>query len=248
MAHRYAEEGDRIEAHAPTIICNAAPAVAANMLPQSARQCFWPRYAERPLSISLFSATFGLSSRPAELGFRSYSTILLPEWMRRLADYRRCGELMAGMPGAAVPPLAIVDYSAIDSCLGGPPYPVAVVGVDRATNWSGIDGATYDVRRERWREAILSAIDREFPGFAAKVVTSVFSTASTLGAYLNAPEGAIYGFAPRPPTGPIWKGLENSPKTGIRGLYLASAYAGGGGFTGAILAGAAAAERVLRGR
>ena len=24
--------------------------------------------------------------------------------------------------------------------------------------------------------------------------------------YLNAPEGAVYGFAPSPPSGPIWKG------------------------------------------
>jgi phytoene dehydrogenase-like protein len=248
IAHARTEGGERIEVHAPVIICNAAPAVAARMLPRSARERFWPRYAERPLSISLFSATFGLSVQPAEFGFKSYSTILLPKWMTRLADYRRCGELMAGMPGDILPPLIIVDYSAIDSGLGGPPYPVAVVGVDRTANWAGIDGTTYGVKRERWREAILGGIDGEFPGFASKVVTSVFSTASTLSAYLNAPDGAIYGFAPRPPAGPIWKGRQNSPNTPIRGLYLASAYAGSGGFTGAILAGATAAEQVLRGR
>jgi hypothetical protein len=48
-----------------------------------------------------------------------------------------------------------------------------------------------------------------------------------------------------PPSGPIWKGPERSPKTAIPGLFLASSYAGSGGFTGAIMAGAAAAERVL---
>ena len=247
IAHTRAKGDERIEARAPVIICNAAPAVAVRMLPQSARDRFWSRYAERPLSISLFSVTFGLSARPAEFGFRSYSTILLPKWMERLADYRRCSELMAGMPGDVLPPLTIVDYSAIDSGLGGPPYPVAVVGVDRTANWSGLDGTTYDAKRERWRKAILGEIDDEFPGFTSKVVTSVFNTASTLSAYLNAPNGAIYGFAPRPPAGPIWKGLENSPNTPMRGLYLASAYAGSGGFTGAIMAGAAAAEQVLRG-
>jgi phytoene dehydrogenase-like protein len=248
IAHVRTEGGERIEARAPVIICNSAPAVVANMLPRPARERFWRRYAERLPSISLFSVTFGLSVRPAELGFRSYSTILLPSWMQRLADYRRCGELLADMPGDAMPPLTIVDYSAIDSGLGGPPFSVAVVGVDRTANWSGIDGPTYDSRRARWREAILGAIDREFPGFAAKIVASVFNTASTLSTYLNAPDGAIYGFAPRPPAGPIWKGLENSPVTAIRDLYLASAYAGSGGFTGAVLAGAAAAEYVLLGR
>ena len=64
------------------------------MLPRSARERFWPPYAERRLSISAFSATFGLSTRPAELGLKSYSTFLLPKWMTRLADYQRSGELM----------------------------------------------------------------------------------------------------------------------------------------------------------
>ena len=117
--------------------------------------------------------------------------------------------------------------------------------MDRASNWSGLDGAGYDARRNGWRDAILQAIDVVFPGFAAKVVASTFTTASTISTYLNAPEGAVYGFAPSPPSGPIWKGLQQSPKTPIRGLYLASSYAGSGGFTGAILAGAAAADQVL---
>jgi phytoene dehydrogenase-like protein len=48
--------------------------------------------------------------------------------------------------------------------------------------------------------------------------------------------------------GPIWKGPERSPNTAIPGLYLASSYAGSGGFTGAILAGASAAKQILASR
>jgi phytoene dehydrogenase-like protein len=62
---------------------------------------------------------------------------------------------------------------------------------------------------------------------------------------MNAPEGAVYGFAPVPPSGPIWKGIGRSPKTAITGLYLASSYAGAGGFTGAINSGASAADLVM---
>ncbi len=105
-----------------------------------------------------------------------------------------------------MPPIAVVDYSAIDSGLGGPPYPVSVVGVDRLANWSALDSAAYDEKRKLWRAAIIAAIDRVFPGFADKVVASVFSTASTMNSYLNAPEGAVYGFAPLPPTGSFWQG------------------------------------------
>jgi phytoene dehydrogenase-like protein len=245
VVHEPKDGGDRVEVRAPIIVSNAAPALMADMLRGPARARFYAPYASRPLSISLFSATFGLSVRPAELGLTSYSTFLLPEWMTALADYRRCAAILAEMPGEALPPVAVVDYSAIDCGLGGPPYPVSVVGVDRLANWSGLDPAAYEEKRDRWRTAIATAIDRVLPGFAANVVASVFSTASTMRSYLNAPDGAVYGFAPLPPTGPVWKGPRSSPRTPISGLYLASSYAGSGGYTGAILAGAEAARHVL---
>ena len=141
--------------------------------------------------------------------------------------------------------MTLVDYSAIDSGLGGPPYPVSAVGVDRLANWSGLDKAAHDLKRNQWREAIVATIDREFPGFASQVVASVFDTARSMHTYLNAPEGAVYGFAPLPPSAPIWRGTGRSAKTPIRGLYLASSYAGSGGYTGAILAGSNAAKLIL---
>ena len=245
VVHERRDGGERAEARAPIIVGNAAPAMLAAMLPHHVRERFWAPFLGRPLSISLFSATFGLSVRPAELGFRAYSNFLLPPWMKRLADYRRSGDLMAGLPGNEMPILTVVDYSAIESGIEGPPYPVSVVGVDKVAHWSGLDSAAYDGKRERWREAIIGAVDKEFPGFASSVVASVFSTASTMQSYLNAPEGAIYGFAPLPPSAPIWKGPESSPRTPVAGLFLASSYAGSGGFTGAILAGSRAADLIL---
>jgi len=248
VAHARADGSERAVAYAPVIVSNAAPIHVADMLPEAARTRFSSAYAGRPLSISLFSATFGLAVRPAEVGLTSYSTCLLPEWMQSLSDYRKCGDLLAHMPSETLPALTMVDYSAIDSGLGGPPYPVAVVGVDKTSNWAGLDGAAYEDKRNRWRDAIMGAIDRTFPGFASHVETAVFSTASTMRSYLNAPDGAIYGFAPLPPSSPVWKGPDSRPRTPLPGLYLASSYAGSGSFTGAILAGATAAEQVLKKR
>jgi phytoene dehydrogenase-like protein len=247
VAHVGKDGDGRTEARAPLVVSNAAPIHVNDMLPEPTRPRFLAPYEGRPLSISLFSATFGLSARPAALGLTSYSTFLLPEWMKSLSDYRRCAGIMAGAPGEYMPPVAIVDYSAIDSGLGGPPYPVSVVGVDRLANWSGLNKGVYDEKRAAWRDAIIAAIDRVFPGFADKVVASVFSTASTMSSYLNAPDGAVYGFAPLPPQNPFWKGADRSPKTAIEGLFLASSYAGSGGYTGAILAGATAARQILNG-
>jgi len=233
------------DARAPVVVANAAPAAIAAMLPESVRQHFWSAYAGHRLSISLFSATFGLSVRPGTLGFRSYSTFLLPRWMKTLSDHRRSADLLAAAPGNEQPLMTVVDYSAIESGLGGPPYPVSVVGVDRLANWSGLDKEARDVKRDQWRQAIIAAIDREFPGFASHVVGCVFNTALSMRNYLNAPEGAIYGFAPLPPSRPIWRGIDRLPTTPIPGLYLASSYAGSGGFTGAILAGGNAADLII---
>jgi phytoene dehydrogenase-like protein len=246
VVHTGPQGDEPAEAQAPIIVANAAPGVLTAMLPASARERFWSAYAGHRLSISLFSATFGLSARPADLGFRSYSTFLLPRWMTTLSDHRRSADLLASAPGDEQPLMAVVDYSAIDSGLGGPPYPVSVVGVDRLSNWSGLDKATCEIKRVQWRQAIVAAIDREFPGFASHVVASVFNTALSMHNYLNAPDGAIYGFAPHPPHAPIWRGTGRSAKTPIPGLYLASSYAGSGGFTGAILAGGNAADLILK--
>jgi len=248
VVHTDKDGNEPTEARAPIVVSNAAPLHMKSMLPEAAQPRFFAPYARRPLSISLFSATFGLSSRPADVGFAAYSTFLLPEWMTALSDYRRCAQILGDAPGEVLPPVAVVDYSAIDSGLGGPPYPVSVVGVDQLSNWSGLDSAAYNEKRALWCNAIITAIDRVFPGFADKVVASVFSTASTMSTYLNAPDGAVYGFAPLPPAGPFWKGPDRSPATPIEGLYLASSYAGSGGYNGAILAGVTAARQVLGAR
>ena len=245
VAHVGRGGGEPRAAQAPIIVANAAPAVLSAMLPAPARQRFWAAYAGQRLSISVFSATFGLSVRPATLGFRTYSTFLLPPWMKTLSDHRRSADLLGRAPGPEPPLLTVVDYSAIDSGLGGPPYPVSAVGVDRLANWSGLDKADRDQKRGQWREAIIATIDRAFPGFASHVVASVFDTALSMHTYLNAPDGAVYGFAPLPPSAAIWRGTGRSARTPIRGLYLASSYAGSGGFTGAILAGSNAAELIL---
>ena len=190
IIHERREGGDPVEAQAPIVVSNAAPAIVAEMLPSLARDRFIAPYARRRLSISLFSATFGLSVRPAEVGFTGYSTMLLPTWMKRLSDYRRCANFMAGMPDSDVTlPLTIVDYSAIDSGLDGPPFAVSVVGIDRLLNWSGLSSADYNARRERWREALVAIIDREFPSFASKVTTCVFNTASSIRDYPQCARG-----------------------------------------------------------
>src|SRR5262249_11220681 len=174
---------DAVEHTASVVIANAAPSAIADMLPESARADFAAIYATRKLSMSVFSATYGLSVPPSKFGMRAYANFLLPPWMRKLSDYRRSAALLGQPPGDQTPVMTVVDFSAIDSGIGGPPYPVSVVGPDRFANWSDLDAEAYEAKRCSWRDAIALAIDREFPGFAAHIVASVFNNAHSLNSY-----------------------------------------------------------------
>jgi all-trans-retinol 13,14-reductase len=91
-------------------------------------------------------------------------------------------------------------------------------------------------------ERLIADLDREFPGIAASVVHRETATAETIAHYLNTPGGAVYGFAPEEASSP----LAITTRTAIEGLWLASAYVLGGGYTGAMIGGAAAAHDAIR--
>ena len=110
-----------------------------------------------------------------------------------------------------------------------PPYVLSVVGPDHIANWDGMAPDDYRARRGRWQDAIVATLDAHYPGLAAAVTHSAFNTALSVQQYLNAPGGAVYGFAPTPA-----RCGKHSPRTVVPGLYLASAYAGLGGYSGVI--------------
>lgn len=246
VRYRRRDGGDEGVAYAPIVFANASPHAVESMLPETERDEFMTPYRDKPLSISLFSMTLGLNRRPSELGITAYSTELIPDWIERLSDIKLCGTLLKRMPGDRLPLLSVVDYSRIDSGLiNGDLFPVSIVGVDELGNWEGLEGDDYQSKKNAWLNAVIRRLDAEWPGFANAVVQSEFATARTMREYLNTPGGAVYGFAPTVPESMILSGPPRTPKTTIRGLWLASAYAGAGGFTGAMYSGGAAAKAAL---
>ena len=231
---------------AETVLANCAPSVLTAMLSEPQRDRLQEAYRARELSTSLFSAHFGLKEPPSKFGLERYSTVVLPDWMRAFKDVTRGSALLGENPANRLPAFGIANYGAIDSGLqeSGPTL-VSVVGTDRMSNWVGLTPEAEKDRRARWLDAFLKALDRQFPGFGSAVTEKLFLNARSMHGFLNTPEGAIYGFAPRPPERPIWAGIPRSPRTPIPGLYLASSFAGGGGFTGAMLSGANAAGLAL---
>src|SRR3979411_431331 len=227
------------------IVSNAAPAVLAPLMPQAAAEKLTESYTARTPSMSLFALTLGLSKPPREFGISAYSTQLLPGEMKRLSDYAQGAALMANDPGERMPPMSIVDYAAIDSGVPAPPYVLLICGPDLLTNWDSSDMDAYREKRGRWQHAITRYLSSFYPGLADSVVASSFNTALSVRQYLNAPDGAVYGFAPTPPRS-IWGIPQRSPRTAVPGLYLASAYAGFGGYTGVVQSAGACADIILR--
>jgi len=230
--------------YAPVVFGNAAPQRLAEMLPEDRRQGFLAPYAARRTSISLWTISIGLSRPPSDFGVRHYSTFIIPSWVETLGQYREVGALMGGEPSDRVPPYAFVDFHRIDSGLNpSPPYLGSFCSIDRLENWTGLDHDARQARKEFWMDRLIGDLDREFPGIAGAVVQREMATAETMQQYLNTEGGAVYGFAP---VGSPAEAFRGSPRTTIHGLWLASAHVMGGGFTGAMLSGAAAARAAMR--
>ena len=240
------EDGTEHLAKAPVVFANAAPHVIEDLLPGEQRETFMAPFRDRPLSISLLSVTLGLNKPPSTLGVSSYSTMLIPSWMTKLSDFREATSLLGDTPTERLPAICAVDYSHIDSGLvSDGVFPVSVVCADKLDNWQGLSDEGYRRRKDAWLTAIVSRLDAEWPGFADAIVQSTMATASSMHRHLSTPGGAVYGFAIRPPE-TLPKGPPTTFKTAIGGLWLSSTFSGMGGFTGAIAAGAGAAQAALQ--
>jgi phytoene dehydrogenase-like protein len=249
-AARGERPSQRIEAG--VVLANCSPRAIARMLPEEGRSRFARVFAGRALSTSLFSAHFGLKVNPAQFGLRAYSVVLLPSWMTALRDYPQSAALLGASPSGKMPVLGIENYGAIEPGLDDEgPILVSVTGIDTISNWRGLSREEEAARRNAWLDAILGELERHYPGFAGAVTEKTFVNAAAMERYLGTPDGAVYGFDPVPPTAPIWAGMPHTPRTPIKGLLLASSFGGAGGYSGAVSAGAQAAElamAALRGR
>jgi len=241
VRHRGRQTGDVSQELAPIVFGNAAPSVLAAMLPDEKRATFMARYQGRRPSISLWTMSLGLKAHSRDLGIRHYSTSVLPSWLTTLSGFRDAAAVLGEDTESKIPPYSFVAYVQIDSGLNADgPYLAALAGLDRVQNWAGLTTQAKRERKERWMDRIIADLERQFPGIAGSIVHREMSTSETFQHYLNTPGGSLYGFAPES------RGFMPLAATVIDGLYLASAFTGGGGFTGAILGGGWAARAAMQ--
>jgi all-trans-retinol 13,14-reductase len=241
VRHRARKTGEVGEELAPIVFGNAAPSVLAAMLPDDKRATFMSPYHGRRPSISLWTMSLGLRARSRDFGVGHYSTSVLPSWLTSLSGFRDAAAVLADDSESRIAPYSFVAYDQIESGLNADgPYLAALAGPDRVQNWAGLSTEAKRARKERWMDRVIADLDRQFPGIAGSIVHREMSTSETFQYYLNTPGGSLYGFAPES------RGFMPLAVTAINGLYLASAFTGGGGFTGAILGGGWAAHAAMQ--
>jgi len=179
-----------------------------------------------------------------EFGISAYSTQLLPPWMKRLSDYAQGAVLMADEPGERMPPMSIVDYAAIDSGLPVPPYVLSVYAL--------ICCRTGTVRT--WTPIARSAAAGRKPSFAISPRFILISP-TPWWRRRSIPRCRSGNISMRPQGPSTDSRRRRLPRSGApgpfaahggAGLYLASAYAGFGGYTGVVQSGADCADMILR--
>ena len=239
VGHHARNSADPQTDFAPVVFGNAAPHRLAEMMPATSRAAFLAPYAERRVSISLWTIAIGLSRPPHDFGVERYSTFIFPAWMKTFSQFPEAAAIMGDDAGTRLPGYVFVDFDRIDSGLNqGGPFLGSFTGVDRLENWTGLSQDQKIARKERWMDRIIGDLDRVFPGIVSAVVQREMATAETMQHYLNTPGGAVYGFAP--------EAISFRPETAIEGLWLASSFCGAGGFTGAMLGGAEAARAAIK--
>ncbi len=244
VGHSSKGGGDRRVHETRMVLGNAAPQMLAAMLPEEKRAGFLEPYAGRGLSISLWTLSLGLNRPARNFGVTSYSTFIIPDWMQSFSQMREMAAMMGAEPGYGMPLYVFVDFHQIDSGLNeGPPYLVSFCGSDRLDNWTPLDPAAKKARKEAWTNALIGDIDRHFPGITGAIMHCEMATAETMHEYLNTPDGAVYGFSPDVTA---IDAFSPGPRTAIPGLWLASAFTSGGGFTGSMLGGARAATEAMQ--
>lgn len=246
VAHRSSDldlKSDEID-YAPIIFGNAAPQRLCEMLPRERRAIFLYPYRERKQSISLWSLSLSLNRRPGDFGVEHYSTFVLPDWLHTVRQFKGNSTLIKDMENNNLSPYVLADYSSLDTDLDEKgPYLCSVTGVDHIENWAYLSPDEKAARKNLWTELIIADLDKMFPGFSKAIKTKELATAETMQHYLNTSGGAVYGFAPE---GTLFDHFQRKPETSAVGLFLASAYCIGGGYSGAMLGGALAANAAMK--
>ena len=224
-------ELSEVTVNSDRIIANLAIPLVVDLLPDIESKKLSNKIKDLETACSLISVYIGFKKAPKLLGNRHYSTILVGDDVKSIADFNaNCNASWEDRN------FAFVDYSQVDSRLApeGKGFG-AICAADYLSNWDKLDEDSYAKKKEEVAQVFIKRLEKLIPGISEQVEYYEVGTPKTIQRYILSPDGTAYGFAQTPKQA----GNKRIPlKSPVKNLYFAGAWTfPGGGFTGAILSG-----------
>jgi all-trans-retinol 13,14-reductase len=232
------DELSEVSVYADRVIANAAIPLVVDMLPAAEAKKLAGKVEKLETACSLISVYIGFKKEPKQLGSRHYSTILVGDDVRSMADTE--SNCHADWQDRS---FIFVDYSQVDSRLApqGKAFG-ALCAADYLADWENLDEDAYAEKKEHVAGVLIARLEKLIPGISAEIEHYEVGTSKTIQSYLLTPDGTPYGYAQTPKQSGMGRVPTKSP---IKNLYFAGAWSfPGGGFTGAIIGGFLSANQV----
>jgi prolycopene isomerase len=187
-----------------------------------------------PSSLTLY---IGLDCAPEEVGINEATNFILTgSDMNRGYDRFKTLDTSEDM-------LLLTCYNLLDPGFAPPGCTqLVIVGLKYADPWIEIPPADYYRVKYEAAEGFLENIEKVFPGLREHIEEIEVATPITHMRFLGQPGGAIYGFDQFAKEGALF----NNRKPPLKGLYLAGAWAGSGGFQPTLTSGGQAARAIVK--
>ena len=193
-------------------------------------------YASSTVGTSAFTIYLGLDCDPGDLGINETTNFITTN-LNADQVYRQGKTL--GLPEAAL--LTCYDVDDPDFSPPGASQ-VALVTMQYAEPWLAVPPTRYTEVKYQYAQGLLALAEKVFPGLTDRIEEVEAATPLTHMRYLGHPGGAIYGFDQYAKD----SNLFSSPRSPIKGLYFAGAWAGSGGFQPTLESGRSAAKAIIR--
>lgn len=193
--------------------------------------------AGQTLSTSSLTVYVGLDCEPQEVGITDTTNFIISEsdTDKQFAGMRRLDTRDDYML------LSCYNY---DDPSASPPgtSQISIVDIKYAEPWLTLSPSEYHQVKFAAAEGILQRVEQVFPGFRSHIEELEVATPLTHMRYLNTPGGAIYGFDQYAKNSNFFI----SPTSPIKGLALAGAWSGPGGFQPSLMSGGSAARAIKK--
>ena len=187
-----------------------------------------------PSSLTLY---IGLDCPPEEVGINEATNFILSG-----ADMNRGYERFK-MLDTSQDMLLLTCYNLLDPDFAPPGCSqLVIVGLKYAEPWIEIPPADYYQTKYAAAEGFLRNVEKVFPGLREHIEEIEVATPITHMRFLGQPGGAIYGFDQFAKENSLF----TNHKSSVKGLYLAGAWAGSGGFQPTLTSGGQAARAIMK--